>query len=167
MSISEAGLDEYFMPCVLQTEDLNDTVVDSLPYTPLIVSFECGYCPVGVCSALVVYLLQHSQKQSSTLKWKIPHGATVHRNKISFLFGYDLNKITMIARPAYFEVQYDWPANQLHTPVHTVCSHVREDLRMMLRWVSEDIALYPGHKQVVWDLLLVHVCEAIGGASKI
>ena len=33
---------------------------------------------------------------------------------------------------------------------------------------SEDIALYPGHKQVVWDLLLVwHVCEAIGGASKI
>ena len=99
VSISEAGLDEYFMPCVLQTEDLNDTVVDSLPYTPLIVSFECGYCPVGVCSALVVYLLQHSQKQSSTLKWKIPHGATVHRNKISFLFGYDLNKITMIARP--------------------------------------------------------------------
>ena len=66
--ISEAGIDEYFMPCVLQTEDLNDTVVDSLPYPPLIVSFECGYCPVGVFSALVVYLLQHSQKKTSTLK---------------------------------------------------------------------------------------------------
>ena len=28
-----------------------------------------------------------------------------------------------------------------------------------------ELLLY--HKQVVWDLLLVHVCEAIGGASKI
>ena len=128
VSISETDLDEYFMPCVLQTEDLNDTVVDSLPYPPLIVSFECGYCPVGVFSALVVYLLQHSQKQTSTLKWKIPHRATVHRNKISFLVGYDLNKITMIARPTYFEVQYDCPAGQLHTPVHIVCSHVCEDI---------------------------------------
>ena len=128
VSISEAGLDEYFMPCVLQTKDLNNTVVDSLPYPPLIVSFECGYCPVGVFSALVVYLLQHSQKKTSTLKWKIPHGATVYRNKISFLVGYDLNKITMIAKPTYFEVQYDCPASRLHTPVHTVCSHICEDI---------------------------------------
>ena len=128
VSICEPGLDEYFMPCVLQTEDLNDTVVDSLPYPPLIVSFECGYCPVGVFSALVVYLLQRSQRKTSTLKWKIPHGATVHRNKISFLVGYDLNKITMIARPTYFEVQYNCPDGQLHTPVHIVCSHIREDI---------------------------------------
>ena len=34
----------------------------------------------------------------------------------------------MIARPTYFEVQYDCPAGQLHTPVHIVCSHVREDI---------------------------------------
>ena len=93
---SEAGLDEYFMPCVLLTEDLNDTVADSLPYPPLIVSFECGYCPVGVFSALVVYLLQHSQKKGSPLKWKIPHGATVYRNKINFLVGHDLNKINIL-----------------------------------------------------------------------
>ena len=125
VSISEAGLDEYFMPCVLLTEDLNDTVADSLPYPPLIVSFECGYCPVGVFSALVVYLLQHSQKKGSPLKWKIPHGATVYRNKINFLVGHDLNKITMIARPTYFEVQCDCTATQLHTPVHTSCSHIR------------------------------------------
>ena len=125
VSIPEAGLDEYFMPCVLQTEDLNDTVADSLPYPPLIVSFECGYCPVGVFSALVVCLLQHSQKKSSPLKWKIPHGATVYRNKINFLVGHDLDKITMIGRPTYFEVQYICSATQLHTPVHTVCSYIR------------------------------------------
>ena len=65
--LHEVGHDEYFMPCVLQTEDLHDTTVHSHPYLPLIISFECGYCPVGAFSALIVYLLQHSQNQSSTL----------------------------------------------------------------------------------------------------
>ena len=82
--VHEAGRDEYFMPCVLQVEDLNDTTFHSLPYPPLIISFECGYSPVGVFSALVVILLQHSQQKSSVLKWKIPHGATLYRNKSTF-----------------------------------------------------------------------------------
>ena len=114
------------MPCVLQTEDLNETTAHSLLYPPLIISFECGYCPVGVFSALVVYLLQHSQEESSTLKWKIPHGATVYRNKVSFLVGLDLHKVTMIARPTYFEVQYECSVNQLHTPVHKACLYIRK-----------------------------------------
>ena len=126
--VHEAGCDEYFMPCVLQTEDLHDTTVHSLPYPPLIISFECGYCPVGAFSALIVYLLQHSQEKSSTLKWKIPHGATVYRNKIDFRVGHYLDKVKMIAMPTYFEVQYDCSASHLHTPVHKVCSHIREDI---------------------------------------
>ena len=126
VSIPEAG--EYFMPCVLRTEDLNDTTAHSLPHPPLIIGFECGYCPVGVFSALMVYLLQHSQEESSTLKWKIPHGATVYRNKVSFLVGFDLHKVTMIARPTYFEVQYECSVSQLHTPVHKVCLYVRKTI---------------------------------------
>ena len=126
--IHEAGHDEYFMPCVLQVEDLDDTIVHSLPYPPLIISFECGYCPVGAFSALTVYLLQRSEENSSTLKWKIPHGVTVYRNKIDFRVGHYLDKVTMIAKPTYFEVQYDCSASMLHTPVHTVCSHIRENI---------------------------------------
>jgi len=126
--IHEAGCDEYFMPCVLQTADLDDVAVHPLPYPSLIISFECGYCPVGAFSALVVYFLQHSQEEGSALDWKIPNGATVYRNKISFRVGHNLNKVTMIARPTYFEVQYDCLANQLHTPVHTVCSLICKDI---------------------------------------
>ena len=128
VSIPEA--DEYFMPCVLQTADLDDATVHSLHYPPLVISFECGYCPVGIFSALIVYLLQHSQEESSTLKWKIPNRVTVHRNKISFLVGDNLDKVTMIARPTYLEVQYDCErsASQLQTPVHTVCSHIRKTI---------------------------------------
>ena len=126
--ISEAGQDEYFMPCVLKMEDLDDTTVQSLPYPPLIISFECGYSPVGVFSALVVYLLQHTQESMSTLKWQIPHRAKVYRNKICFLVGQYLDKVTMIARPTYFEIQYDCSASQVHTPVHTVCSQIRKDI---------------------------------------
>ena len=124
VSIPEDG--EYFMPCVLRTEDLNNTTAHSLSYPPLIIGFECGYCPVGVFSALMVYLLQHSQEQSSTFKWKIPHGATVYRNKVSFLVGKDLHKVTMIARPTYFEVQYECSVSQLHTPVHEACLYIRK-----------------------------------------
>ena len=123
--VHEAGRDEYFMPCVLQVEDLDDTAFHSLPYPPLIISFECGYSPVGVFSALIVYLLQHSQQKSSALKWKIPHGETLYRNKIDLRVGHDLDKVTMVAWPTYFEVQY---ASTLHHPVHTVCSQIREDI---------------------------------------
>ena len=126
--VHEAGCDEYFMPCVLQVEDLGDTKFHSLPYPPLIISFECGYSPVGVFSALIVYLLQQSQQKSSALKWKIPHGATLYRNKVDLRVGHDLDKVTMVARPTYFEVQYDCLASKLHPPVHTVCSDIREDI---------------------------------------
>ena len=70
--IHETSTDEYFMPCVLQTADLDDTAVHSLSYPPLIISFECGYCSVGVFSALVVYLLQNSEEEGSTLDWTVP-----------------------------------------------------------------------------------------------
>ena len=126
--VHEAGCDEYFMPCVLQMEDLDDTMVDSLPYPPMIISFECGYSPVGVFSALIVYLLQHTQKSIFTLKWQIQFAAKVYRNKICFLVGHDLDKVTMIARPTYFEIQYDCSDSQIHAPVHTVCSQIRKDL---------------------------------------
>ena len=126
--IHETGTDEYFMPCVLQRADLDDTAVHSLSYPPLIISFECGYCPVGVFSALVVYFLQNSQEEGCTLDWKVPYGATVYRNKISFCVGCNLNKVTKIARPTYFEVQYDCLASQLRTPVHTVCSLICKDI---------------------------------------
>ena len=57
-------------------------------------------------------------------KWKIPHRATVHRNKVSFLVGLDLHKVIIIARPTYFEVQYECSVSQSHTPVHMVCLYI-------------------------------------------
>ena len=75
-----------------------------------------------------MYLLQQSQQKSSTLKWKIPHGATLYRNKIDFRVGHDLDKVMMVARPTYFEVQYDCSARKMHPPVHRICSDIREDI---------------------------------------
>ena len=49
---------EYFMPCVLShaTPGPTDAPVDkTIP--PLLVTFQCGYCPKGIFSALVAYLL--------------------------------------------------------------------------------------------------------------
>ena len=126
MSIPETA--EYFMPCVLQTAGVDDATAHSLPYPPWIISFECGYCPVGIFSALMVYLLQYSQEENSTFKWKIPHGATVHRNKVSFLVGLDLHKVIIITRSTYFEVQYECSVSQLHTPVHMVCLYIRKTI---------------------------------------
>ena len=120
--------DQYFMPCVLQTEDLNQPTPHTLPFAPMIVRFECGYCPVGAFSALVVYLLRHSQDPSCALRWKIPQGATVYRNKINFLVGQDLHKLTMIARSTYFEVWFDLAVSQPTTPVHTACTHIRKTI---------------------------------------
>jgi len=68
VSIPETA--EYFIPCVFQTVDVDNATAHSLPYPPLIISFECGYCPVGIFSALMVYFCNILRKRTQLLSGK-------------------------------------------------------------------------------------------------
>ena len=128
----------YFMPCALkpadiESEDRNET---STP-APLLIWFECGYCPVGVYCCLVVYLLSLSQQ--TELKWRLdnpPH----YRNKITFIVGKQYDRVTILSRATYIEVWVD-QAQEFEDPVRlkTLCQNLRSILNQGIDAVIETL----------------------------
>ena len=95
----------YFMPCALKPAAIEEEQRDELVCPgPLLIYFECGYCPVGVFCCLVVHLL--STRQSSEMNWTLHH--TPHfRNKITFRIGKFYHLVTLVCRATYLEIWAD------------------------------------------------------------
>ena len=77
------GNTKLFMPCILKStasKGYQDSEASEVP--PLLVCFDCGYCPKGIFPALVAYLLNHDEKESEYL-W-ILQEKEVYKNQISF-----------------------------------------------------------------------------------
>ena len=117
----------YFMPCILPTDELECPTASDLQAhcPPLLVTFECGYCPVGIFSALAVYLISQSNDPCCTLKWSLMERVDVYRNKIRFLVGQDVDKVTMVAHPTHFEVWFYRPEGHQRLPTYEACSSIR------------------------------------------
>ena len=128
----------YFMPCALkpakiENEHRNET---STP-APLLIWFECGYCPVGVYCCLVVYLLSLSQQ--TEFKWELanpPH----YRNKITFTVNKQYDRVTILSRATYIEVWVD-QAQEFEDPVRlkTLCQNVRSVLDQGIDAVTQTL----------------------------
>ena len=127
----------YFMPCALkpadiESEDRNET---STP-APLLIWFECGYCPVGVYCCLVVYLL--SLSKPTEFKWRLdnpPH----YRNKISFIVGKQCDRVTILSRATYIELWVDQTPGVTAVPLKTLCQHVRSVLNQGINAVTQTL----------------------------
>ena len=127
----------YFMPCALkpaniESEHRNET---STP-APLLIWFECGYCPVGVYCCLVVYLLSLSQQ--TEFKWRLanpPH----YRNKISFIVGKQCDRVTILSRATYIEVWVDQTPGVTAVPLKTLCQHIRSVLNQGINAVTKTL----------------------------
>ena len=127
----------YFMPCALkpaniESEHRNET---STP-APLLIWFECGYCPVGVYCCLVVYLLSLSQQ--TEFKWRLanpPH----YRNKISFIVGKQCDRVTILSRATYIEVWVDQTPGVKAVPLKTLCQHIRSVLNQGINAVTQTL----------------------------
>ena len=71
------GEEKCFMPCVLRSAEKSPNIKQSNTVTPLVVLFDSGYVPMGMFSALAVYLMQWPPKdlpgelQKIKLKWKL------------------------------------------------------------------------------------------------
>ena len=91
----------YFMPCALKPTQVENVQLSASCPVPLLISFECGYTPVGVFCCLVVYLLSQT-----SLEWKLQEEEeTVHyRNKITFEVGKFYDCVTIISHATFLEV---------------------------------------------------------------
>ena len=127
----------YFMPCGLkpaniESEHRNET---STP-APLLIWFECGYCPVGVYCCLVVYLLSLSEQ--TELKWELanpPH----YRNKISFIVGKQCDHLTILSHATCIEVWVDQTPGLKAVPLKTLCQHIHTILNQGINAVTKTL----------------------------
>ena len=109
--------DKFFMPCALKPKYEFTSNADSYPAC-LLVGFECGYCPVGLFTSLVVYLLSNEKP-----KWILSKD-TQYRNEISFRVGF-FDEVTIIARPTYLEIQVSRKSSHVSGSQANVCQDIR------------------------------------------
>uniref|UniRef100_A0A1X7V7H4 Uncharacterized protein n=1 Tax=Amphimedon queenslandica TaxID=400682 RepID=A0A1X7V7H4_AMPQE len=91
---------EYFMPCALKPVDIR-SAIDNQNYdkiSSLLITFECGYVPVGVFCCLIVYLLSSSV-------WTLAKKGAHYRNKMTFIIGEYHDIVILLCHPTYLEVQ--------------------------------------------------------------
>ena len=123
----------YFMPCALKPSAVEEEQRDaSLSPAPLLIYFECGYCPVGVFTCLVVHLLS---KELSKLKWTLdepPH----FRNKIIFSVGKCYHCISLISRATYLEV---WPDSTVRVGSRPPFFEIYQTLDKALKLVTQSL----------------------------
>ena len=117
---------EYFMPCVLShaTPSSTDTPVDkTIP--PLLVTFQCGYCPKGIFSALVAYLL--SKGQVSGIAWRLKKDGMA-RDQVTFHAGVERNTVSVRTHVTHLDITVQ--PTHTHQPrnLHKVCSNIRESI---------------------------------------
>ena len=123
----------YFMPCALKPAAVEEEQRDaSLSPAPLLIYFECGYCPVGVFPCLVVHLLS---TELSKLKWTLDE-APHFRNKVTFLVGKCYHCITLISRATYLEV---WPDSTVRMGSTLPFFEIYQTLNKALELVTQSL----------------------------
>ena len=80
VDLTKEGEEEYFIPCVLVHAPISNLPIDSvvIGYTPLLVTFKCGYTPRGVFSCLISHILCNRSGQ-----WVLASDQ-IYRNQVEF-----------------------------------------------------------------------------------
>ena len=93
---------EYFMPCVLrQVDPQQASVHSSSSLASLVFKFNCGYCPMGLFSALAVYRTQN--KMDGLYDWELRQNL-VFKNHCEFKVGPYKDVVALTAKDTHFLV---------------------------------------------------------------
>ena len=137
------GCLKYFFPCAIAHADEPDkpSPQSSLyPIPPLVVSFECGYRPMGLAGALVTYLMTN-ERQCKDFKWKLSTKG-INRDQVSFLIEPSCDTVILKMFPSHLEVTFVPDSNDHNrycSPIETVCSEVWRTIEAGIRRVNSDI----------------------------
>ena len=130
----EGGIKKYFLPCALShvSEQQNQSPDNVLP--PLVIIFECGYCPMGVGYALIKYLMTNEMNSSS--QWRfLPN--EVFRNEVSFEVEPTLSIVAIKLKSTHLEIQLLYNGNvdpgnpDISATGTKICRAVKAGLKMV------------------------------------
>ena len=130
----------YFFPCVLAHANIRSSNSAPSSVPPLLISFECGFCPKGLPGALIMYLVANELKSSLPAQWELQTDE-IFRDEVSFHFGpYDAIVLKILS--THLEVscipdlQFD---KREDFPVEAVCRCVRNTLLSGIKQVAHEI----------------------------
>ena len=114
----------YFMPAVLECaskEELsNAPAINSNTPSPIKITFESGYVPIGVFCAMISKLVSEGQQMILGLKWNLRE-SRVMRNLVSFEVDSAKHHITLVAHADCYEIRI---TKKDDCDMHDLCSYV-------------------------------------------
>ena len=110
---------KYFMPTSLSPTILSDLHQDTSLPPPLLISFDCGYTPVGIFGSLVTHLLS-----DANIECCLDDQSQQYRNKIKLVAGSCRDEVTLISRAKFLEV--------IFKRTHSEASSSLADIRMAI-----------------------------------
>ena len=130
----------YFVPCVLaHTSEIEYHEPHAALLPPLIVTFECGFCPQGVPGAFIKFLM--ANEMNSLYSWQLCH-EKIFRNQVSFYVG-PLDTVVLRISPTYLEIicliNDEVAGREVICPLPTLCYEIREAVEAGIMQVVSDI----------------------------
>ena len=135
----EDGIQKYFFPIALSHVDEKkyDTSVRSEPLvSPLVVSFKCGYCPIGLTGGLITYLMQEKVKSG---EWEFLTNG-IFRDQVTFIVWPVGDKITLRSFSTHLEITCTpEPGNRKKYQVEDTCHQVKRLIAESIETVTRDM----------------------------
>ena len=130
---------KYFFPCALSHANQpqeQSTQTDPNCFPSLVVSFECGYRPIGLAGALIKYLMTN-ERGSKDFEWALLTDE-IYRDQISFSLEPSCDIITLKMFPTHIEVSCDGDRCQC-CPIQDTCIEICKSIKAGIDKVNSDI----------------------------
>lgn len=129
---------EYFMPTSLKPEALSEIHQEDTSHTtscpsPLLISFACGYTPVGIFGSLVTHLLSNVE---DNIKCELADYTQQYRNKIVLSIGPCYDELILTARSRFLEINFKRKYD-VHISIADVCQKVQLAIDESIKAVSK------------------------------
>ena len=130
------GVIKYFLPCALTHAQEKQNIHNST-IPPLIVTFQCGYCPKGLFGTLITYLINNEMKLD--FKWELVTDK-IYRDEVCFRVSpYDA--VTIRFLPTHLEITCveSNPEIPRNYDEETICREVYQSVEKGIRTVTSAI----------------------------
>ena len=122
---------KYFFPCALSHANKSTySLHSSIP--SLVISFGCGFCPMGIGGALIKYLM--TNEMQCEYEWELLTNE-IYREQVSFFITGTCDTVVLKVLPTHLELQCVAPVHN----VEETCDLVSRALEMGVQRVIADI----------------------------
>ena len=132
----------YFMPAVLDCASKEDLLkrpqLDDDNPSPILITFERGYVPIGLFCAMVTRLVSRGCEGILGMKWKLMD-LVVKRNFLSFQIDAAQHEVTLISHVRCYEIRISRKDRQID--LNKLCTYVLSTVQFVLKEISKQVEL--------------------------